>query len=122
MKKTFLIPVLAVLAGCAGRTPEPVDVVQVHDNELSCEQIRSEILFNAEKITGLEQEQTRKIVQNVSAGLAGVVFFPLLFAMDFQDAAGKEEQALAARNKYLARAYARRCSVMRPTGGYAYRQ
>jgi hypothetical protein len=49
----------------------------------------------------------------LTAGVAGVFVPVLWFAMDFQDASGKEGRALSQRNQYLSQIAARRCT--RPT-------
>jgi hypothetical protein len=40
-----------------------------------------------------------------------VLFFPALFLMDFQDAAGTDSKALEARDQYLTTLAAQRCQV-----------
>ena len=51
------------------------------------------------------REDGGKVAQNVAG-----VFIPVLwFAMDFQDASGKEGRALSQRNGYLAQLAANRC-------------
>lgn len=105
------ITILAVLmvAGCAGRAPDPVQVVQITDQQLTCEQIVAEIKANNEKITALAQEEGWKVTQNVAAGVVGLVIWPVWFGMDFQDAAGKEGKALSQRTEYLASIAKDRC-------------
>jgi hypothetical protein len=90
------------LAGCAGRPPQPVAVVQPQDRYMDCTAIQAEILANNKTIQGLGSEEGSKVAQNVAAGVAGLFIWPLWFAMDFQGAAGKEEAALQSRQEYLA--------------------
>ena len=112
-KKTtslFLPTVLVcgALAGCAGRAPAPVQIVQAQDNQLNCDQIIAEIRTNNEQLQALATEKGLKVTQNVVAGVAGLVVPVLWFGMDFQDAAGKEAQALSQRNGYLSHVAARK--------------
>lgn len=98
----LVVPMVAGLAGCAGRAPQPVAVVQPEDRYLDCTAIRAEILANNKTVQGLASEEGGKVAQNVAAGVAGLFVWPLWFAMDFQGAAGKEEVALQSRQEYLA--------------------
>jgi hypothetical protein len=52
-----------------------------------------------------------KVGQNLAAGVAGLVVWPLLFAMDFEDSAGKEVAALQSRQQYLATPAEQRCAA-----------
>ena len=54
------------------------------------------------KVKELADEQGLKVAQNVAAGVAGLVVWPLWFAMDFKGAASKDVAALRARQQYLA--------------------
>jgi hypothetical protein len=95
----------AILAGCAGRAPDPIQTVQAHDTVMNCTMIEAEIQSNNQQISHLSGEESAKVAQNVAAGVAGLLIWPVWFAMDFQDAAGKESTALASRNHYLAGVY-----------------
>jgi hypothetical protein len=72
--------------------------------------IVAEIEANNIKVKELADEQGLKVGQNVAAGVAGVVFFPLWFAMDFKGAASKEVAALQARQQYLTTLANERCA------------
>ena len=50
-----------------------------------------------------------KVAQNVAAGVAGLVVWPLWFAMDFKGAADKDVVALEARQQYLTSLAVERC-------------
>jgi hypothetical protein len=104
----FLISVM--LAGCAGRDPNLIPTVQVSDQQLSCMQIAAEIKSNNEKISQLASEQGWKVAQNVTAGIVGLVVWPVWFGMDFKDAAGKEVTALSQRNQYLGTLAGMKCA------------
>ena len=90
------------LAACAGREPNPVAVVNPSDSMMDCYAIQSEIAANNQRVQQLASERGWKVAQNVAAGVAGVVIWPLWFGMDFQGAARKEAQALQQRQQYLA--------------------
>jgi hypothetical protein len=57
-------------------------------------------------------EQGEKLAQNIAAGVAGLIIWPLWFAMDFQGAATKEIAALEARNAYLAGRALQTCTAV----------
>jgi hypothetical protein len=92
----------AALAGCAGRAPQPVEVVQPQDRLLDCTAIAAEVKADDVRIQELGSEQGAKAAQNVAAGVAGLLIWPLWFAMDFQGAASTETTALQSRQEYLA--------------------
>ncbi|MBN9490359.1 MAG: hypothetical protein J0H44_24255 [Alphaproteobacteria bacterium] len=63
-----------------------------------------------------------KVAQNVAAGVAGVFIPVLWFAMDFQNASGKEAQALNARQQYPGTLAEQRCTAVGPGPGARHRQ
>ena len=115
MRKLGLAMGIAVAVGaCAGRAPQPVAVVQPQDRYADCVAITAEVEANNQKINELASEQGLKVGQNVAAGVAGLVVWPLLFAMDFQDSAGKEVAAIQSRQQYLATLAEQRCRPVAP--------
>jgi hypothetical protein len=115
MRKLGLAMGIAVAVGaCAGRAPQPVAVVQPQDRYADCTAITAEVEANNQKINELASEQGLKVGQNVAAGVAGLVVWPLLFAMDFQDSAGKEVAAIQSRQQYLATLAEPRCRPAAP--------
>ena len=76
--------------------------------------ISAEIQANNIKVQELANEEGLKVGQNVAAGVAGLVVWPLLFAMDFKGAASKEVAALQARQQYLTTLATERCA--QPSG------
>jgi hypothetical protein len=108
------ICIAAALGACAGRAPQPVAVVQPQDRYSDCTAITAEIEANNQKVSELASEQGLKVGQNVAAGVAGLVVWPLLFAMDFQDTASKEVAALQSRQQYLATLAQQRCVPAAP--------
>jgi hypothetical protein len=102
------------ISACAGRAPAPVAVVQPQDRYMDCAAINAEVQANNKKVTQLGSEEGAKVAQNVAAGVAGLIVWPLLFAMDFQGAAPKEIAALQARQQYLATLAEQRCGALVP--------
>ena len=110
MRTVGLAMAIAIAVGaCAGRAPQPVAVVQPQDRFSDCAAITAEIEANNQKVSELASEQGLKVGQNVAAGVAGLVVWPLLFAMDFQDSASKDVVALQSRQQYLATLAEQRC-------------
>jgi hypothetical protein len=106
---------LAAVASCAGRAPQPVAVVQMQDRYANCTAIWAEVNANNQRISELGSEQGAKLTQNVVAGVAGLVIPILWFGMDFRGAAGKEVDALNSRQQYLATlAEQRNCGATAP--------
>lgn len=115
MKKITICAAALLLGACAGRAPQPVAITTSADENRSCESLSTEITQNNSKITALRKEEEDKKAQNIVAGTVGaVLFFPALFVMDFQDAAGKEREALEARNQYLGQTRDAKCSNASP--------
>lgn len=102
---------VALLGGCAGRSPAPVPIVQVADQYSTCAGLTAEIAANNQAISALASEHGWKVAQNVVAGVAGL-FIPILwFGLDFQGAASTEQTALEGRQQYLASLALQRCTV-----------
>ena len=103
-----------VLGACAGRDAQPVATVQPQDAYSDCAMINAEILANNQRAEALASEQNGKIVQNVAAGVVGVVIWPVWFAMDAKGAASTDAAALQARQQYLSGLAAQRCAPAAP--------
>jgi hypothetical protein len=88
--------------------------VQAQDRYSDCAAVTAEIEANNQKLKELASEQGLKVGQNVAAGVAGLVVWPLLFAMDFQDSAGKQVAALQSRQQYLTTLAEQRCASPAP--------
>jgi hypothetical protein len=93
--------VVAGVGACAGRSPQPVAVVQPRDRYMDCSAIEAEAQGNNAQVQELASEEGFKVAQNVAAGVAGLFIWPLWFGMDFQGAASKETAALQNRQQYL---------------------
>lgn len=105
-----VVSALLLCAGCAGRDATPVSTVQAHDQTSDCAMITAEIEANNAKVKELADEKGIKVAQNVAAGVAGLVVWPLLFAMDFKGAADLDLAALQARQQFLANLAQQRCA------------
>jgi len=111
--RVLVIAVLgAALAGCAGRSPAPVAVVQPTDRYMDCTAILAEVAANNERVKQLAADKGLKTTQNVAAGVAGIFIPVLWFGMDFQGTADTEITALQSRQQYLSMmADQKRCGV-----------
>jgi hypothetical protein len=98
------------LAACAGRDAQPVATVQPQDAYSDCSMINAEIQANNTRAQALASEQNAKVVQNVAAGVVGIVVWPVWFAMDAKGAAGTDAAALQARQEYLVNLAGQRCA------------
>jgi hypothetical protein len=82
MRALSIISVALMLAACAGRDAAPVATVQQQDAYSDCSMINAEIQANNRRAEELASEQNSKVVQNVAAGVVGLVVWPVWFAMD----------------------------------------
>jgi hypothetical protein len=101
LKLSFIL-MCSFVVGCAGRSPQPVAVVQPSDRFMDCPAISAEAQANNIKLQELAGEQGSKTAQNVAAGVVGLFIWPVWFAMDFQGTASSETNALSSRNQCLA--------------------
>jgi hypothetical protein len=118
--RKFALAAIAVaplmVTACAGRAPAPVQTVQTKDAMMDCNAINAEISANTAHQSELGNEKGGKVVQNVAAGVAGLIVWPLWFAMDFQGAADTESKALESRDQYLSTLALQRCSMQPMVG------
>jgi hypothetical protein len=110
MQKIGVFVAAVALGACAGRTPQPVAVVQPQDRYMDCAAITAEVESNNRRVAELANEEGLKVGQNVAAGVAGLVIPVLWFGMDWQGAASKEVAALQSRQQYLATLAEQRCT------------
>jgi hypothetical protein len=115
MRIVILGVMFVALAGCAGRSAQPVAVVQPQDQFTDCAAITAEIQANNSRVQELSTEKGEKAAQNVAAGVAGIFIPVLWFGMDWQGAASTEETALNNRQQYLATLAAQRCTPVAPS-------
>jgi uncharacterized protein YcfL len=110
MRALSIISVALTLVACAGRDAAPVATVQQQDAYSDCSMINAEIQANNRRAEELSSEQNTKVVQNVAAGVVGIVVWPVWFAMDAKGAASTDAAALKARQEYLMNLAAQRCA------------
>jgi hypothetical protein len=101
LKVVVGVSVALLLSACAGRAPDISPLVLASDQQMSCAAIEAETRINNAKITDLSTEQGFKLGQNVVAGVAGIFIWPAWIGLDFQNAAGKEAEALSQRTAHL---------------------
>lgn len=98
------------MAGCAGRTANPISITRPGDDNLSCSYIKGEISEVEAKIQKILPDVS-KTGKNVALGVTGAFFIVPLFFMDFSDAEKIEIEALQGRYNHLARLHNdKRCS------------
>ena len=95
----FLVVCLAV-AGCAGRTPNPVPSYQPGDEKRSCNGLKAEI-SNVEADIQRKLPDAEKTGSNVALGVAGAFLLVPWFFMDFSKADQIEIEALRRRYNQL---------------------
>lgn len=107
MKTNFAILFCSaiLLAACGGREARSIPEIQVGDDALSCEDIRTAITLNNEAIVNLLPERSSDRAQTAIAAGAGIIFLPALFFMDLEAGAANEIEAYVKRNKNLAKRY-----------------
>lgn len=111
MKRVIPVVLVAItLAGCGGRTAQPITVASRYDREMSCADLEAEIEQNNARLQALAAEKGVNLTKNVAVGAAGILFFPIWFALDLNDAAGQEISQLQARQTYLAEMAGRKCN------------
>lgn len=113
MRSAAAVGLVVSLTACAGRPPDIAPLVLASDQHLTCESIEAETRINNAKISGLATEESLKLGQNVVAGVAGIFVWPAWIGLDFQNAAGKEANALSQRNEYLLTLARDRCGKRR---------
>jgi hypothetical protein len=97
-----------VAAGCAGRSPNPVQEATITDRYMTCEQIRDEVARNYAKQSALVREQVWQEEKNDMIMGLSLVFPPGWFGLDMgveEDYPNSPQQiehsALATRNRHL---------------------
>ena len=96
------IVLLLLLASCAGRDAQPVQVVRSSDMQLTCPKLDQEQLLidsEARKLAG----KTDKTVKNASLAAAGAFLIVPYFFIDLSEAEEVELTALRARYMRLER-------------------
>jgi hypothetical protein len=89
------------VAGCAGRTANPVSAYMPGDDKRSCNALKTEYSDNETTIKTLQQEEKTKGVWNVTCFITGFLVIVPWFLMDLKDAQKIEIEALNKRNSNL---------------------
>tara|TARA_B100000963_G_scaffold321850_1_gene305490 strand:+ start:23 stop:376 length:354 start_codon:yes stop_codon:yes gene_type:complete len=92
------------LIGCAGKTADPVKVIQLTDRELSCGQVLSQMnqLDQEGRVLARKADKTGK---NAALAVAGqMLLVPYLF-MDLKEGEKVELNAVRARYMHLVKLY-----------------
>lgn len=97
---TVVFAAALILAGCAGRDPNPVLIQQYGDDRKSCETLEVEISQIEGEIQRLVP-QTNKTGKNVALGVTGAFFIVPLFFMDLSQAERIEVEAYRQRYNHL---------------------
>ena len=112
MLKRIILSLLvaSLFGGCGGRSAQPVTVATRYDRDLNCNDLETEIEQNNARLQALASEKGVTLTKNVAVGAAGLLFFPIWFSLDLNDAAGQEISQLQSRQTYLAEMAGRKCS------------
>ena len=100
----ILLLTLPLVDGCAGRRPNPVQIVQIDDENKSCEEIDSELNTLSKEIWKKYPEIKGTQDYNLGVGLIGSLFPPLIpFSIfsDIRKADAVEINSLQRRHNYL---------------------
>lgn len=102
MKKPvcLLLSVSILLAGCAGRTANLVQVRQLGDEQKTCDQLRTEMYFVENEVSRL-LPKSDKTGKNIALGATGIIFIIPLFFMDIKQGEKKEIEAYRQRYNHL---------------------
>lgn len=101
MKKfVATLVVMSLLAGCAGRSANPVPIQQYGDDSKSCAALEHDLRFVEGEIRRLIPD-THKAGKNVALGVTGIFFLVPLFFMDLSQAEQVEVNALRQRHNHL---------------------
>ena len=87
-------------AGCMGRNPNPVQIVQPGDENLSCDTLKTQIVMLQEEMAKLLPKTDKFASNALFAGTGVFLIFPY-FLMDLKDAEKKEFEAMRQRHNHL---------------------
>ena len=106
-----LLSLVASLAGCAGRTPQPVMINQFDDHSKSCDSLRYEMMHVQGELNRLMPKKD-KTSKNVALGVAGCFFLVPWFFMDFKNGEGAEYDAYQQRYNHLSMiSHSKKCGI-----------
>lgn len=102
---------LMSMTGCGGRSANPVQVSQINDYDISCNQIKTElsqIQYRIRQKTGQKNAGDGKDTALFVTGM--ILFWPALFFMDLSNADKVELDAMQARYNHLTGIYNSKCN------------
>lgn len=92
-----LLSAAILLAGCAGRAANPIQIYVPGDENLSCESIQGEMMQIQQEIVEKKEKKSNIAATNVVLGITGFFVIVPWFFMNFKDAEGTEIEALQQR-------------------------
>ncbi|OUU36080.1 MAG: hypothetical protein CBC09_08455 [Cellvibrionales bacterium TMED49] len=95
---------LILLFGCAGKTAQPIRVIEITDSSLTCSQLLSQI-YNLERSGAELAGQTDKQGKNAALAVAGSFVIVPYFFMDLKEGEAVELNAVRARHMHLSKLY-----------------
>ena len=99
-----LVLILLLLMGCAGKTAQPIRVIEVTDSDLACDNILKQI-YNLEEMGAILSGKTDKQVKNAALAAAGYITIVPYFFMDLKEGEAVELNAVRARHMHLTKLY-----------------
>ncbi len=99
-----LVLILLLLMGCAGKTAQPIRVIEVTDSDLACGNILKQI-YNLEEMGAILSGKTDKQVKNAALAAAGYITIVPYFFMDLKEGEAVELNAVRARHMHLTKLY-----------------
>ena len=108
---TLCVVISTTLFGCAGKSPNPVMVMQYGDESKSCDALKYEMHSMQNNMRAV-LPKTEKTGKNVALGVTGLFFIVPWFFMDFSDAEQLEYESYRDRYNHLASiAVSKKCNV-----------
>jgi hypothetical protein len=104
---TLIQFILLPIAGCGGRTANPVASVQPGDASLSCVALRTEMSSVESRVAALIPE-SKKTAKNVGLGVAGLFLIVPFFFMDTGSAEKAEIEAFRTRYSELQKTHSQK--------------
>jgi hypothetical protein len=88
--------IMALVTSCGGvlRTPDEIPAYEYGDSGKSCDTLKSDLDDCRSEITLIKERQRTKVGINIAMGTVGaLLFWPLLFTMDFSDVDAEDLEA-----------------------------
>jgi|TARA_B110000090_G_C12937732_1_gene276098 hypothetical protein len=105
MNKFALLGLIGLfLLGCAGKTAQPIRVIEITDSSLTCAQLLAQI-YSLERGGAELAGQTDKTGKNAALLVAGALTIVPYFFMDLKEGEAIELNAVRARHMHLSKLY-----------------